>query len=196
MKNKKIKLIINIGILIIFIMGLFITSSILYLNYKGKEREKALIKEYENSLNINDNTSDSLREEKKNTNKENIWGLLEIKKINLLSPIVEGVSEENLKYSIAHFENSSLPDEEGNCVLGAHNNVYGSIFENLKELEVGDIIELNYKNKIYKYKIFTKKVIEPTDFTLLEKGEGKEITLVTCTNRAKNRLVVKGILIE
>ncbi|MDZ5252277.1 class D sortase [Clostridium sp. LIBA-8841] len=196
MKNKKIKLIINIGILIIFIMGLFITSSILYLNYKGKEREKALIKEYENSLNINDNTSDSLREEKKNTNKGNIWGLLEIKKINLLSPIVEGVSEENLKYSIAHFENSSLPDEEGNCVLGAHNNVYGSIFENLKELEVGDIIELNYKNKIYKYKIFTKKVIEPTDFTLLEKGEGKEITLVTCTNRAKNRLVVKGILIE
>lgn len=196
MKNKKIKLIINIGILIIFIMGLFITSSILYLNYKGKEREKALIKEYENSLNINDNTSDSLREEKKNTNKENIWGLLEIKKINLLSPIVEGVSEENLKYSIAHFENSSLPDEEGNCVLGAHNNVYGSIFENLNELEVGDIIELNYKNKVYKYKVFTKKVIEPTDFTLLEKGEGKEITLVTCTNRAKNRLVVKGILIE
>lgn len=132
---------------------------------------------------------------KKNINKENIWGLLEIKKINLLSPIVEGISDENLKYSIAHFENSSLPGEDGNCVLGAHNNVYGSIFENLNELEIGDVIELNYKNKVYKYKIFTKKVIEPTDFTLLEKGEGKEITLVTCTNRAKNRLVVKGVLI-
>lgn len=196
MKNKKIKLIINIGILIVFIIGLFITSSILYLNYKGKEKEKALINEYNNSLSINDNISDSLKEENKNTDKENIWGLLEIKKINLLSPIVEGASEENLKYSIAHFENSSLPGKEGNCILGAHNNVYGSIFENLKELEIGDVIELNYKNKVYKYKIFTKKVIEPTDFTLLEKGEGKEITLVTCANRTKNRLVVKGILIE
>lgn len=195
MKSKRKKLIINIGIVMVFIVGLFITSSILYLNYKGKEKEKALIKEYRNSLSITDNTSDSLKEEKKNINKENIWGLLEIKKINLLSPIVDGISDENLKYSIAHFENSSLPDEDGNCVLGAHNNVYGSIFENLNELEIGDVIELNYKNKVYKYKIFTKKVIEPTDFTLLEKGEGKEITLVTCTNRAKNRLVVKGVLI-
>lgn len=64
MKSKRKKLIINIGIVIVFIVGLFITSSILYLNYKGKEKEKALIKEYRNSLSITDNTSDSLNEEK------------------------------------------------------------------------------------------------------------------------------------
>lgn len=195
--NRK-KLIINIVILIVFVIGLCIAGSIIYSNYKGKEREKALIDEYKNSLNIGDNSSSHSEEknEEENINKENIWGLLEIKKINIVAPIVEGVSEENLKYSIGHFENSSLPGEKGNCVLGAHNNVYGSIFENLNQLKDGDIIELNYKGRLYKYEVFMKKVIEPTDFTLLENGEGKEITLVTCTNRAKNRLIVKGNLIE
>lgn len=195
--NRK-KLIINIVILIVFVIGLCIAARIIYSNYKGKERKKALIDEYKNSLNIGDNSSSHSEEknEEENINKENIWGLLEIKKINIVSPIVEGVSEENLKYSIGHFENSSLPGEKGNCILGAHNNVYGSIFENLNQLKDGDIIELNYKGRLYKYEVFMKKVIEPTDFTLLENGEGKEMTLVTCTNRAKNRLIVKGNLIE
>ncbi|KXA05032.1 sortase domain-bontaining protein, partial [Clostridium perfringens] len=53
-----------------------------------------------------------------------------------------------------------------------------------------------YGNKIFKYKISQKEIVEPNDSSLLTQDlSKKEITLITCTNRAKQRLILKGELV-
>ncbi|KAB8118511.1 class D sortase, partial [Clostridium perfringens] len=114
--------------------------------------------------------------------------------IDLEAPIVNG--EDNLKYVVAKYRNSPNFGEKGNTILAGHNNMAGSIFKNLYKVKVGDIVEVQYGNKIFKYKIYQKEIVEPNDSSLLTQDlSKKEITLITCTNRAKQRLILKGELI-
>ncbi|MGG5461943.1 class D sortase [Clostridium sp. B9] len=218
MINRRKKQFINGILILLFIVGLFITGDVLYSTYIGKKKEKELIMEYEKSLVIGEiqsnkeenskvsnsnknsmnekNNESKYGEHDKSKEKKNVLGLLEINDINLKAPIVNGVSDENMKHAVVHFENSSLPGEAGNCVLAAHNNIYGSIFENLDELKKGDIISINYNKNTYRYKVYDKQVVEPSDLSVIEEGKENEITLITCSDSAKSRLIVKGILVS
>ena len=59
---------------------------------------------------------------------------------------------------------------------------------------IGDEVELtDLNNKTITYTVYNKYVVEPTDVTCtsqLTNGK-KELTLITCTNYGKQRLVVK-----
>ena len=69
------------------------------------------------------------------------------------------------------------------------------MFGKTKRLEVGDIIELtDIQNVTLKYKVFKMYIIDPNDIScILPEQEGtREVTLITCTNGNKNRLIVKA----
>ena len=62
-------------------------------------------------------------------------------------------------------------------------------------MQEGDIIELtDIQNVTLKYQVFKVYVIDPNDITcILPKQENvREVTLITCTNGNKNRLIVKA----
>ena len=121
-------------------------------------------------------------------------GILKISSINLEAPIMLG--EENLNYVVAKYRNSPSFGESGNVILAGHNNMNGSIFRSLHKLKIGTIVKIQSDNKIYKYKITTREIVEPNDPSLLTQDlSKKEITLITCTNHAKQRLILKGELI-
>ena len=68
------------------------------------------------------------------------------------------------------------------------------MFGTLSSIKNGDIAELTdgYGRRI-KYQVYDKYVVKPTDTgcTTQHTNGQKELTLITCTNYGKERLVVK-----
>ncbi|EGT0000544.1 class D sortase [Clostridium perfringens] len=204
------------GLIILSIIGAILVAVSLFFDFKAKSIQDNLIKEYEERTeekNVNeiaeDNEiiTDKSQEQSSNTyknkgNKNNnsatnnpgTIAILKISSINLKAPIVDG--EENLNYVVAKYKNSPNFGENGNTILAAHNNMKGSIFKNLYKVKIGDTVEIQKDNELFRYKITQREIVEPNDPSLLTQDlSKKEITLITCTNRAKQRLIVKGELI-
>lgn len=123
-----------------------------------------------------------------------IEGIIEIPKINIKYPIINQTNEETMKLSITKFWGPEA-NEIGNYTVAGHNNKDGTMFGKTKYLEIGDTIKLtNLKNETIEYKVFKIYSIDPDDVSIVNSVEPntREITLITCTNGHKNRLITKA----
>ncbi|EDT15773.1 class D sortase [Clostridium perfringens] len=193
---------------IVIIIGLLLIAIPIGNNLRAAHIENKMVNDFKDTLNkknIINNTKNSeeyvsdkkIKEEDYSSKpNKNVIALLSISSIGLNdAPILDG--EDNLNYTIGKYLNTPKFGEHGNVVLAAHNNMAGSIFRHLKDVSNGDIIKVQTKeNVIFKYKIVNKYVVEPNDSSVIDQDDSKqEITLITCTNHAKQRLIVKGVLI-
>lgn len=125
---------------------------------------------------------------------------INIPKINVKYPIIDGPTdtteetEDLLKISPTKFWGPE-PNEVGNFCIVGHNYRNTRFFSKVPILEAGDIIEItDLSGKTIQYKVYNKYEVEPTDVsctTQLTNGR-KEITLITCTDDSKHRVVVKA----
>lgn len=156
-----------------------------------KETEKAkIVKE------IMDRNSS--KESKDTNDKYEILGKIEINKINYSGIILDEATEENLNIGISKVVGQGI-NKVGNLVLAGHNMKDGSLFGNLKLLDIGDTFKIFDSNgKSESYKIYRKKVIYPYDLSILTQDtKGKiKVTLFTCTNKGEDRLVLYAEKIE
>lgn len=152
-----------------------------------------------------DNSNDAEKETEKISvakpaYKPNIIGTIQISKINVNIPIVEGTTQQDLKYGAGHLKGTGKLGQVGNCALAGHRSyTFGKMFNRLDEISAGDEIIVNTKQNKYKYVVYDKKVIEPDDFSVLKYGKGEKIlTLVTCDPIfiADHRLIVQAKLME
>lgn len=123
-----------------------------------------------------------------------IVGIIEIPKIGIKYPILSETNKESMKISITKFWGNQI-NSIGNVTLAGHNNRDGTMFGKTKKLQEGDIINLTgVDKKTVSYKIFKTYIIEPNDVSCVKSVEPgtREITLITCTNGNKNRLVTKA----
>lgn len=125
---------------------------------------------------------------------------IQIPKINLTYPIIDGPTDSSaetealLKISPTKFWGPN-PNEVGNfCVVG-HNYRNTRFFSKVPTLNAGDIIQItDLSGKMIQYKVYNKYQVDPTDVsctTQLTNGK-KEVTLITCTDDSKYRVVVKA----
>lgn len=163
-----------------------------YLNiFNHESTAKQAIEHINNKL---EESNEIIQEIDEQIEGNKVVGIIKIPKINLEYPILETTSKETLNLSITKFWGNKV-NEVGNVTLAGHNNLNGTMFGKIKKLEEGDIIELtDIQNVTLKYKIFKKYVIDPNDISvILPEQEGvREITLITCTNGNKNRLIIKA----
>ena len=123
-----------------------------------------------------------------------VVGIINIPKINIEYPILEKTNKESLKLSITKFYGEKI-NQIGNVVLAGHNNLNNKMFGKMDKLENGDIIELTDSQMVtIKYEVFDKYIIDPNDISCIYPVDenSREVTLITCTNRDKNRLIVKA----
>lgn len=158
------------------------------------ERTRKIIKAIENRGGI-------IREEKytkeyitKNGENYSIIGTIKIDKINIEYDILSETSTALLRVSVNKYWGPN-PNEEGNlCILG-HNWLDSRFFGQLHKLEIDDVIEITDSYGITeKYYVYDKYVVEIEDTTCtsqLTDGQ-REVTLITCYNNAKQRLIVKA----
>ena len=214
----KRRVISTLTIIIGLVLLVYPKVSEVYNNYQ----QKKIVKEWQQSLGsseeIMDNgvgsilpgslesDKDSGDEEEKNRKnekkltegytKKNIKGMLKIEKINLNLPILSGAIEENLKISVASIEHTGNAGEFGNYAIAGHRSrTYGRNFNRLEEVEIGDIIEVDKGEKIYKYTVVEKLFVKPEETWVLNNNKNiKGITLVTCHPMVDNpthRLIIK-----
>lgn len=124
-----------------------------------------------------------------------VIGIIEIPKINIKYPILSDVSNELLKISACKFYGPS-PNKSGNLCIAAHNYDDNRFFSNLHQLEIGDIVniyDINYL--LTTYYIYDKFETSKNNTACTNQNTNgkKEITLVTCNNINKNRLIVKAV---
>lgn len=132
-----------------------------------------------------------------------------IPKINVEVPVVydePSVAEDNiqkaLERGVVHYATTPKPGELGNSVIFGHssNNILNSgkykfAFVLLNRLDKSDTFMLNYEGTRYVYRVVEKKIVKPTDLSVLEKtSRPATATLITCDppGTAVNRLIVIG----
>jgi sortase A len=125
-----------------------------------------------------------------------------IPKLNVDVPVHFGITlsevDNAMLNGVAHYRIAgadAYPGEIGNLVITGHSagdvynsNPYKFIFSGLERLENGDLIYINYESVRYTYRVFDRKVVEPTDVAALIRDEAKPmLTLVTCTPLGTSR---------
>ena len=189
-KLKIYKILLLCLIIAAVVLAVFIAIKYIGI-YKNENVAKDVIKNIKRSF---EETNNPIQEIDEQIDGHKVIGIIKIPKIDLEYPILETTSFETLKLSITKFWGNKI-NEIGNVTLAGHNNLNGTMFGKTKNLEIGDIIELtDIQNVTLKYKVFKKYVIDPNDISVIlpEEENVREVTLITCTNGNKNRLVIKA----
>ena len=181
-------------ILTILIIAALIVGTLIIIKYgKNHINEKEIDATIENIENQFSNLQEGEQIESSYKGYQ-IEGILEIPKIDIKYPILNQTSETAMKVSVTKFWGPQ-PNEIGNYTIAAHNNKDGTMFGKTKYLKIGDIIKItNLKNVTLEYQVFDIYSIDPDDVSCVESVEegNREVTLITCTNGHKNRLIVKA----
>lgn len=187
MRNKLAK--------ILFVLGLVLVSVVLIGKFYRSNIEKKALKDFEAKLNYSEEEKKKVLEEIKNGDG---IALIDIEKIDVHTVIAEGSTLDVLENNIGHFENTAMPGEEGNFSIAGHRNtINNEVFRNIDKLEVGDKIKITTLTEIFQYEINDIFVTSPSDIDVLNQNlNEKTMTIVTCTNRGKDRYIVKAKLID
>ena len=165
--------------------------------YENEKESQETIEAFSN-IDFSDNTEKS--QEQLEYKGYKVIGIVKIPKINIEYPILEigEIDPENAKdpmrKSIIKYWGENVNDY-GNLSIAGHNNKDGTMFGKTKKLENGDIIELtDLTGQTIKYSVYSIFSTDPNDVNiLLPKDEHvREVTLITCTNGNKERLIVKA----
>lgn len=147
----------------------------------------------ETNTNTNKNTSSSSSKVSTQTYKGfTVVGKIEIPKTNVSYPVLERATEASMKVSVAIAYGAGL-NQVGNTVIMGHNYRNGTFFSNNKKLENGDLIYITDTtgNRI-KYTIYNVYTTGSDDFDYATRDTAgkREISLSTCTDDVKSRLVI------
>lgn len=183
-------------LLILIIMAILVVGTMIVTKYGGNQINEKQIGEL--LTKIQTEQEEQYQEELKEINEEykgyKVVGIIKIPKIELEYPILEKTSNETMKISITKFWGRDI-NEIGNVSLAGHNNRDGTMFGRTKELEIGDKIELTNTKRITKeYEVYDIFKTDPNDISIIDPDEigTREVTLITCTNGNKERLIVKA----
>lgn len=203
-KKKISKKIFNIQFFLSIIA--IIVISIVFLYYKitlNNEENFAnllinnysITKLYSNNTNNNNSNKNYSNE---NLPADTIIGIIEIPTLNISYTIFNELDDNLLKTSpckfYGDFPNINNPSNLNLCIAG-HNYDNNKFFSNIKNLNINDKIILydNFDNK-YMYSVVKNYEVKSDDLSPVYSTitNSYELTLVTCNNFNKNRIIIKA----
>lgn len=132
--------------------------------------------------------------ETKSGEKYYVLATINIPSIDVTYPILDHTTDELLKISPTKFHGAE-PNEVGNFCIVGHNYRSDKFFSHVPELDNGATIEItDLSGRTLQYEVYDKYVVDPDDVSCTtQRTNGmKEITLITCTNDSKHRVIVKA----
>ena len=122
--------------------------------------------------------------------------VLRIPRIGLEVPVLPGTDELTLNRAVGHIPGTALPGRAGNVAVAGHRDGF---FRGLKDLELGDRLELETLDGRQTFAVTGLTVVIPTDVHVLEPTNEPTLTLVTCypfyfVGSAPKRYIVRGEL--
>ncbi len=122
----------------------------------------------------------------------NVIGKIEIPKIKLEYVVLEEATIPAMEASIGKLYGPGI-NQTGNTVLAGHNYKNGTFFSNNSKLSNGDKIYLtDMQGKKVTYEIYKKYITTPEefDYAVRDTNGKREVSLTTCTNDTKSRLII------
>jgi sortase A len=121
--------------------------------------------------------------------------VLRIPAAGLVVPVGRGTSEPVLLRGAGLIEGSAQPGSAGNVALAAHRDTH---FRALKDVTVGDLIELESLDVTQSYRISDLSVVDPSAVHVLAEVGEPVLTLVTCypfyfVGHAPQRFIVRAV---
>ncbi|MDG4807003.1 class E sortase [Micromonospora sp. WMMD1120] len=116
--------------------------------------------------------------------------------------VVEGVTQEDIRFAPGHYPASALPGQVGNFSVAGHRN--RATFWRLDELDDGDPIVVESKTDWYVYRVSQSRIVRPTQVEVVapvpgqpdKKPTKRMLTLTTCNPKFDNyqRLIIHAEL--
>jgi sortase A len=124
--------------------------------------------------------------------------ILQIPKIQLEVPVMDGTDALTLNHAAGRIQGTARPGERGNIAIAAHRDRF---FRGLKDVEVGDAIELRTGKAMDTYIVDDIRIVAPEDVSVLRPRQSPSLTLITCypfyyIGNAPERYVVMASLAE
>jgi sortase A len=108
-------------------------------------------------------------------------------------------------FKIGHAEGTAGAGDAGNAVLVGHvtSRNLGNVFENLKEVRVGDAVQVLSDEQQFEYMVDSVQTVERNDVSVVRPTSQPSVTLITCTgvwlplvSDYSERLVVRAQLAQ
>jgi sortase A len=127
-----------------------------------------------------------------------VIAVLRIPGIELEVPVYQGTTEHVLRRGAGLVEGTALPGSAGNVGIAAHRDTH---FRGLKDVAIGDLIELGTPEKTEVYRITAMEVVGPGDVHVLDDTGEAVLTLVTCypfyfVGSAPQRYIVRAAVAD
>jgi sortase A len=103
--------------------------------------------------------------------------VLRIPKIGLEAPLFNGTDDLTLDHGLGRILGTVKVGEPGNLGIAGHRD---GLFRGLKDLELGDVVELNRPGQLDRYVVSTIRIVNPDDVSVLASTPTQTLTLVTC----------------
>jgi len=103
--------------------------------------------------------------------------LLTVRRLSLQAPVFEGSDEPVLNRGVGRIIETARPGEAGNIGIAGHRDGF---FRCLKDIQIGDRIELATPNQRFTYTVEAIRVVNPEDVDVLMPRSRPALTLVTC----------------
>lgn len=207
------KKVINIGIALLFIVGL----TLIFIN----PIRDALLKRSAKELSLEHYTAEQLKENEQQQDVDftfeavqslsltdvlkaqasskdyPVIGSIVVPSVNMEVPILKGVANSALAVGAGTMK----PDQKlgiGNYALAAHYfEGRDVLFGPLYNATIGDSVYVTDLDKVYEYRINHKETIAATDVHVINDTPGQtKLTLITCADAGYNRLAVEAEFVE
>ena len=167
-----------IGVLLILI-GVGIIGTVAYKKIVTSQKQNELLEAFESQLAEGDNEN---TEEEVNLDSINGYtpiAIMEIPSIKLKQPVVEGITEDVIKYFLGKFPESTMPGEVGNFAVAGHRvSDFTDAFINLYKVKPGDNVIVTTKDGKYTYEVEESFIVDPEQVEVLENADYEKITLI------------------
>ncbi|MCY6369575.1 class D sortase [Clostridium ganghwense] len=211
---KKTSTLFKIFILIFILSLIIIGISIYKITHSSNEIKKSIeiwehkeiTKKSSKLINFKDSSdTNNLVTDKKllpvqyktEPTKSEVIGKLTITSTKEILPIIYGTSDSDLEKGVGLYTSTSLPGENGNCLLFGHRD---GAFKGLKNIKLDDKIFIETSVGKLVYKVIDTKITLPNDPEILKSYDEPMLTLVTCypfnyIGSAPKRFIVTAELI-
>ena len=121
---------------------------------------------------------------------------LSIPRIGLEDVVLEGATSHSLLLGPAHLKDSVEPGNPGNAIIAGHRDTF---FRHVHSLRTGDDIYVMRDGHRFHFVVKSRRIVQPTDLSVLRSTGDPEITLITCypthvIGPAPERLVIAARL--
>jgi sortase A len=122
--------------------------------------------------------------------------VIRIGRIHVQAPVLEGTDDLMLNRGVGHIAGTARLGEGGNIGIAGHRDGF---FRGLKDIKVGDRVELEGPDRTETYIVSRLEVVSPKDVSVLRSSGEPTLTLVTCypfyyIGKAPQRFIVHASL--